>query len=421
MKKLLTFLSSFGLITTSSLLVISCKNNINAARKEKDNKEKQIDSEHMPSDQPKEDKEENKQNPNDKVDKLEIKIEKIKRQATKEEKKKLETIFTNYENSFGTFHSNQDVIDQLLVYAKEQGIEDITLNKSINKNEKLKEDKKGEKINSIKLNLYATPMTFNPKKVLNNEVEEVYKGNQLIQIGYKLDSNINAIEMKTVNKKTKKVPKHLPLKINSLNEAFKNLESDKIDNLNLWNTKNIKYLTKTFNDATAFNQDINSWDVSNVIDMTEAFAGASKFNQNLNSWNTSNVREMNGVFWEAKQFNGDISKWDIKNVKDMTNMFSGAINFNQDLEQWDTSGVIDMLGTFSNATSFNGKISNWDVSNVTDMERLFQDAKSFDQDLSSWKALKVTQVANFRKGIESKLKDNKLPQFKPEIRKKLNN
>ncbi|CEA12186.1 BspA family leucine-rich repeat surface protein [Mycoplasma capricolum] len=84
--------------------------------------------------------------------------------------------------------------------------------------------------------------------------------------------------MTIVQKNTKKVPKHLPLKINSLDETFKGLKSEKIENLEKWDTKNIKFLTKTFADTDNFNQSINSWNVSNVIDMTKAFAGAKKFN-----------------------------------------------------------------------------------------------------------------------------------------------
>nr|VZK65561.1 hypothetical protein MF5292_00738 [Mycoplasma feriruminatoris]VZR75705.1 hypothetical protein MF5294_00737 [Mycoplasma feriruminatoris]VZR98310.1 hypothetical protein MF5293_00733 [Mycoplasma feriruminatoris] len=417
MKKLLTFLSSFSLITTTSLFVISCKTNQSAQKSRQDINidEEYADPEHMPVDDPNATRTVSVEE----VRKKQIKAEKIKRQATSEEKKKLENIFSEYENSFGTFHTYQDVVDQLLVYAKEQGIDDLTLSKTVKKDEYLKEDKQGSQNNAVKLNLYATPMVFKPKKVLLNEVEEIYNGDQLIQIGYKLEPRIKSIEMKKVNEKTKKVPKHLPLKINSLNETFKKLESDRIDNLDQWDTKNIKYLTKTFNDAKAFNQDISSWNVSNVFDMTETFAGAEKFSKSLNSWDTSNVKDMNGLFWDAKEFNGDISKWNVKNVRDMSNMFSGAAKFNQDLNEWNTSNVVDMLGMFSEAVQFNGKISNWDVSNVADMERMFQDAKSFEQNLNSWKPLKITQITNFRKNAETKFTDDKLPQFSPEILKKV--
>nr|VZS00772.1 hypothetical protein MF5582_00766 [Mycoplasma feriruminatoris] len=417
MKKLLTFLSSFSLITTTSLFVISCKTNQSAQKSRQDINidEEYADPEHMPVDDPNAYRTVSVEE----VRKKQIKAEKIKRQATSGEKKKLENIFSEYENSFGTFHTYQDVVDQLLVYAKEQGIDDLTLSKTVKKDGYLKEDKQGSQNNAVKLNLYATPMVFKPKKVLLNEVEDIYKEDQLIQIGYKLDTNIKSIEMKKVNKHTKKVPRHLPLKIDSLNETFKELESEKIDNLDKWNTKNIKYLTKTFNDAKTFNQDISNWDVSNVFDMTETFAGAAKFNKSLNSWNTSNVKDMNGVFWEAEEFNGDISKWNVEKVTDMSNMFSGAVKFNQDLDGWNTSNVVDMLGMFSGATLFNGKISKWNITNVADMERMFQNAKSFDQNLHSWIPLKVTQITDFRKGIEDEFTDEKLPQSKSEILDKI--
>ncbi|WP_434338064.1 lipoprotein [Mycoplasma capricolum] len=75
MKKLLTILSSLGLIATSNLFVISCKNNI--SRSGKGNKE------NTNSDQ---------------------KREKPKRPATEEEKNKLQAIFKQQENGFAAFH-----------------------------------------------------------------------------------------------------------------------------------------------------------------------------------------------------------------------------------------------------------------------------------------------------------------------------
>ncbi|CBW53880.1 BspA family leucine-rich repeat surface protein [Mycoplasma mycoides] len=415
MKKLLTFLSSFCLITTSSLLVISCKNTINASKKE-DHKE----NEHMPSDQPQEDKTK-KEKP------------KPKRLATEEEKKKLETIFKEQENAFGTFHTYKDVVDQLLVYANEKGLKDITLVDGLNPNEHLKEDKEGKSQNVVKLKLYGSDVTFKPKKVLKDEVETIYSEDKkkIKQIGYKT----NVIIKETYNNETRKnekitltnikinkikdsvteVPKHLPLKIDSLTEAFQQSKAKIIKNLENWNTKNIKNMISVFDSAKEFNQDISSWNTSNVVNMSGMFKDAIKFNQPLNKWSVENVVEMEDMFAGASSFNQDLNKWKTHSLKNIKQMFWEATSFNGDISTWDVSKVTTLYNSFADATSFNRDISKWDVSNITNMEGTFGRAKAFDQNLNSWNVEKVTTNRNFNKDITDKLNGNKLPKFKVQI------
>ncbi|WP_434329412.1 BspA family leucine-rich repeat surface protein [Mycoplasma capricolum subsp. capricolum] len=401
MKHLLKIISSLTILSTG-ILSVSCTNK-NIKNKE-DNKESNNASKY------------NNLSTNSSIDKIEeIVGEDIKNKAIIA----LEKVFKEQEDAFGSFHTYQDVIDQIKVYLKDSNIYHLNYLKLTNENEKntkLQVDKNSSGINKLSISYFDKAITFIPKTVLKDEVKEKYDNNdELIQVGYKLDPNIKNIKMTTVKKDTKKVPKHLPLKINSLDETFKGLKSEKIKNLEKWDTKNIKFLTKTFADTDNFNQSINSWDVSNVIDMTEAFAGAKKFNINLNSWDTSKVREMKGLFWEAENFNGDISKWKTASVEDMSVMFSGAKKFNQDISKWDTSRVLTMEGMFTDAELFNSNISKWNTSSVSSMNQMFENAKSFRQNLSSWNTKKVTRAKDFIKGIENNISNDYLPQFNKSI------
>ncbi|WP_434336203.1 BspA family leucine-rich repeat surface protein [Mycoplasma capricolum] len=405
MKHLLKLISSLTILSTG-ILSVSCTN-------KQTNPNKNINEQNRSS-----------RNRRSIPDASEIKLETVVSEDIKNKGiAALKKVFKDQEEAFGSFHTYQDVVDQLKVYLKDMGIYHLDYLFLTNQNEKnnsLKVDNNGI-LNDIKISYFDKQLNFTPKIVLENKVKDKYNdnGNELIQVGYELQDLINNIKLTKIRKNTIKVPIHLPLKINSLDESFKGLESSKIDNLEKWNTKNIKFLTKTFEEAKNFNQSINSWDVSNVIDMTEMFAGASKFNQDLNSWDTSKVQSMRGVFWDAESFNGDISNWNVKTVDDMQSMFSGAKNFNIDLDKWNTSNVESMEGMFSRTDAFNGKISNWNTSKVISMKQMFQESKSFKQDLSSWDISKVTHAEMFRKGSEKNIIDDYLPKFPESIRKTL--
>ena len=110
----------------------------------------------------------------------------------------------------------------------------------------------------------------------------------------------------------------------------------------------------------------------------------------------------------------DISSWDVSNVKNMQHMFWGARDFNQDISSWDVSKVTNMTGMFREASAFNQDISSWDVSNVEMMASMFRDATSFNQDLSSWT---VEQVKNCRQfSLRASRWTKNKPQFKEECK-----
>ncbi|WFQ90767.1 BspA family leucine-rich repeat surface protein [Mycoplasma feriruminatoris] len=402
MKHLLKIISSLTILSTG-VLAVSCTRRINNNKVNKENRENRDDKnkepENMVQDAP------------NVLPKIEI--------PEQEKKAAIDTlrkVFKQQEDAFGSFHTYQDVVDQLKVYLGDYNVKHLEYLKLSNESEQntnLSVDSEHKKINNIKMSYFDKQVTFTPHTVLQDKVETKYNENknEITQIGYELQSGIKNIKVTKVNKNTIKVPKHLPLKVNSLDGSFKELESSEIQNLDRWNTKNIKFLTETFSETTNFNQDISKWDVSNVIDMTQMFAGAKKFSQNLNTWNISNVKIMKGIFWDAENFDGNISNWNTKHVEDMEVMFSGAKKFNQDLSKWNVSKVDTMKGMFSKTDNFNSNISSWDTSNVSSMEQMFEDAKAFKQNLMSWNVKKVTHAEKFRKGIEDNMPETNLPKF----------
>ncbi|WP_375583664.1 MBG domain-containing protein [Cyclobacterium xiamenense] len=127
-------------------------------------------------------------------------------------------------------------------------------------------------------------------------------------------------------------------------------------------------------------------DLSRVTSLVEMFRDCKILNgpSNINEWNTSNVTDMSRMFEGAFTFNQDISNWDVGNVTNMFNMFYEAYAFDQDISSWNTSNVTNMTFMFREATSFNQDISSWNTANVSFMAYMFFSAASFNQNLGSW-------------------------------------
>ena len=144
-------------------------------------------------------------------------------------------------------------------------------------------------------------------------------------------------------------------------------------------TKRTKAQITTENAATSCTSD--------VTDMSRLFENASSFNEDIGSWDVSSVTNMRTMFHGADAFNQDIGSWDVSSVSDMRTMFTNATAFNQDIGSWDVSSVSNMSYMFSNASTFNQDIGSWDVSSVSlsiYIDHMFEDAVAFNQDLSSW-------------------------------------
>ncbi|QVK05401.1 BspA family leucine-rich repeat surface protein [Mycoplasma mycoides] len=237
MKKVLTLLTSFSLIATSSVLVVSCKND---GLKDKLEKPKDI-SDHKDKNEKKSEKNDGK-TPHD----MNQMSQSDEGQGEKGNRSNSDSSNINKNNIFS---SAED--EKFFIYGYNKWLEGA---------------RKGNAEHIINPD--------NPNEILllgftkeNKGKEEVYKLKQI-------PTNVN------------KVPKWLPLKVTSLEEAFKNNISEKIDG-------------------------IEFWDTSKITNMYQTFYGAKKFNQDISNWKTNNVDNMNYMFFDAESFKGDLSKWKV--------------------------------------------------------------------------------------------------------------
>ena len=138
-----------------------------------------------------------------------------------------------------------------------------------------------------------------------------------------------------------------------------------------------------FNGATKFDRDdVIDWNVSSVTDMSRMFEDATIFDQDISGWDVTDVTDMSRMF-KNSAFDQPIGSWDVNGVMNMSEMFSGT-PFNQDISGWDVSDVTNMSGMFENATKFDQDISGWDVSDVTNMDGMFSGAIEFKKNLGKW-------------------------------------
>lgn len=160
--------------------------------------------------------------------------------------------------------------------------------------------------------------------------------------------------------------------------------------LNSWKTQNAVTTDHMFSGASSFNGSVNSWDVRRVTNMDYMFSSASAFNQPLSNWNVANVTSMGGMFCETAAFNQDLSSWNPLSLTNAIIMFRGSAFNNGGMPMtrtsttWNFPNLTSMSQMFQNTRQFNADISSWDVSNITDMSNMFELASAFNQDLNTW-------------------------------------
>ncbi|AEM68622.1 BspA family leucine-rich repeat surface protein [Mycoplasma putrefaciens] len=343
-------------------------------------------------------------------------------------KSELDLIFKLQRDAFGTFHSKHDVLKQLLVYAKDKdllGLKTFVLANGEKEEETLKDSSNGQVSNLLKFRFFNKDIELKLHKVMKDKVETKYlhndQGWKITQIGYKLSGNSIVLDIAKYKNITE-VPKHLPLKVNSLEKAFHKVESRYITNLDKWNTSNITSLLSAFDSAKDFNQDISTWDTSNVTNMQSTFFEAKNFNKPLDRWKVHNVTSMDNMFSGAESFNQSLNSWKTSNVQDMNKMFWSAKKFDGDITKWDVKKVKTMSFMFAEAESFNKNISLWNVENVETMYGMFSGAKKFKHNLKKWNAKSVTNIQDFRGRRESGnyvdwFREDNIPTFNQEILK----
>ncbi|WP_434325285.1 BspA family leucine-rich repeat surface protein [Mycoplasma capricolum] len=258
MKKILTILTSFSLIATSSFLVVACKpfGIKSKLEKEKDESENNSKKEKKIS----ESKEEMLQG------------DQSISENGKEKSEKLDKKHPETSNNFSGFILSS--------------IED---ERSFIKNYYDRLEKK--KTNDV-------PHLFNPK-----DPDEIFA------LGYEKTTNSkDGIKLKQIPKNVKKVPSFLPKMITSLESAFKGNLNKTIEGIESWDTSNVKSLYQTFFDANNFNGDITKWQTHNVEDFNYMLSGANSFDRNLSKWKV-NKRPFQVGFAKNSTFDNKKNFW----------------------------------------------------------------------------------------------------------------
>lgn len=175
------------------------------------------------------------------------------------------------------------------------------------------------------------------------------------------------------------------------------------------------YTAKNYNELKVLVNNIkiplDKIDTSQITNMSELFMDSERVVfTGISSWDTSKVKDMSRMFQNAKYFNEDISSWDVSKVKDMSSMFRSAIYFNQDISSWDTSNVKNMSEMFLFATSFNQDISSWKVSDKTNTKKMF-----FNKNISEYKPINFQEYVSIMK-MKNKTNSANKQEEKTEIK-----
>ncbi|QVJ96523.1 BspA family leucine-rich repeat surface protein [Mycoplasma mycoides subsp. capri] len=232
MKKVLTLLTSFSLIATSSVLVVSCKTNGLKGKLEKSKDGADL----------KEQIEKEEKNDNKTPDSSGKMTQNNKPKNDEENKNSAST--HNVRNILSEIYDERPYIKKYYEWI-----------------EKSKEDN---------LEHFINP----------------YNSNEILILGYEKSMKNNKVEytLKQIPTNVNKVPKTLPKNITSLESTFKNNVNQNIEGIEFWDTSNVNNMYQTFYGAKNFNQNISSWNTDKVENMSYMFAYANSFKQDLSKW-----------------------------------------------------------------------------------------------------------------------------------------
>ncbi len=251
------------------------------------------------------------------------KLEEERKQKEQKDKKNVEelkNIIEEQKDAFGSFHTQKEFVDQINVYAKDKKINGLTLQNNEDEGKKLIVDTVGGNKNKIKLQLGSQKFEIQLGIVLKDAVltkyyidddsqkgqikNNIYKksneetsiskdwnsikdGKKIVvtQLGYHTD--YTGIKLTVLPHYTSKVPRNLPLKINSIHLSFYNLESSKVDNLNEWDTSNINNAWEAFLNAKKLDQSLKNWKIRGSVYTKNMFKGADKMKTHLKDMATA--------------------------------------------------------------------------------------------------------------------------------------
>ncbi|WP_434324458.1 BspA family leucine-rich repeat surface protein [Mycoplasma capricolum] len=258
MKKILTILTSFSLIATSSFLVVACKPY---------KAEKKIEIPKVISDSNREKEENNKdKKPESKIDQSQN--DQLRNSEKKDtEKPNFNSLNTTKENILSSIEDERSYINNYYNWW-------------------------------IK-NKYGNVNHFiNPKNP-----------NEILFLGYEKSKDPkDGYKLKEIPTNINKVPSKLPKLITSLESAFKNNKNERIEGIETWDTSNIKNMYQTFFGAENFNGNITQWKTDKVENMGYMFAYTKSFNKDLSSWNVTKTPFQTN-FAYSSSFEGKKQLW----------------------------------------------------------------------------------------------------------------
>lgn len=173
--------------------------------------------------------------------------------------------------------------------------------------------------------------------------------------------------------------------------------------IQLWDTGSLTSLTRTFDGADAFNEDLSAWDWRQVQNTKYMFFGADAYDNGGAAFTvntTSDLISTYGMFNRAAVFNQPITM-DVSGVTNARRMFRRANIFNQNLSSLSFADGVNLKEAFFDADAFNnGDPGNngaepllWDDFLIGNLSRAFSKASSFNQDISSFQMGQCTNLS----------------------------